>query len=136
MEPIIWQDAFSVGVKKIDGQHRKLIDMVNRLIEEQRKVTDSEMIAQLLSEMMDYAQEHFREEEYLLSEYGYEKKARHEALHQSFIDKTMDFCGVTSNIGPNILSNALLDYLKTWWVEHILHEDMEYKSFLNSKGLY
>ena len=136
MESIIWTDAYSVGVARIDEQHKKLIAMVNRLIEDQKKLTDPELIAQLLTEMMDYAQEHFRTEEHLLAEYGYERKDQHEALHQGFIEQTMAFCGATTTIGPNILSTALLEYLKTWWVEHILNKDMEYMEFFNARGVY
>jgi len=135
MEIIIWRDEFSVGVAQIDTQHKKLIGMINRLIEDQRRLTDRQTIAQLLTEMTDYAQEHFRSEEYLMAEYGYDRKQKHEEQHRAFIDKTISFYNA-SDIGPNILSAALLDYLKTWLIGHILNEDMRYKEFFNSKGLH
>jgi hemerythrin-like metal-binding protein len=84
--------------------------------------------------MTDYAQTHFRAEEYLMAEYGYEQKAQQEKQHQAFIDKTMAFYSAT-DLGPNILSTALLDYLSIWLVEHILKQDMQYKEFFQSKGL-
>ena len=108
--------------------------MINKLIIEQKTLTDPKTIADLLTEMTDYAQVHFRAEEYLMAEYGYEQKTLQEKQHQAFIDKTISFCSA-SDIGPNILSTALLDYLGTWLVEHILQEDMKYKEFFRSKGL-
>lgn len=134
METISWKNEWSVGVDQLDMQHRKLLDMINRLIAEQKTLTDQETVAQLLTEMMDYAQEHFRAEEYLMAEYSYDRKELQEKQHQAFIDKTNSFCSATE-IGPNILSNALLDYLSGWLVTHILEEDMKYKEFFSAKGV-
>ena len=134
MEEIIWQDKFSVGVAEMDDQHQKLIAMINRLIAEQKTLTAPETMASLLTEMVDYSREHFRAEEYLMSEYGYDKKDQQVKLHEEFIQKTVEFCSVTG-IGPNILSVALLEYLQTWLMDHILKEDMQYKLFFESKGV-
>ena len=134
MEEIIWQDKFSVGVTEMDAQHKKLIAMINQLITEQKTLTAPETIADLLTEMIDYSREHFRAEEYLMSEYGYDKKDRQVQQHDDFIQKTMEFCSATE-IGPNILSVALLEYLQTWLMSHILKEDMQYKLFFENKGV-
>jgi hemerythrin len=134
MDIINWKNEFSVGVKEMDDQHKKLLGMINRLIAEQKTLTDPKTIADLLTEMTDYAQVHFRAEEYLMAEYGYDYKNQQEQQHQAFIDKTISFYSA-SDIGPNILSAALLEYLGTWLVGHILTEDMKYKEFFRSKGL-
>ncbi len=135
MDIINWKDEFSVGVEEMDTQHKKLFTMVNRLIEEQKQLTAPKTIAELLTEMTDYAQEHFRAEEYLMAEYGFNRKVEQEKQHQAFIDKTISFYSA-SEIGPNILSNALLDFLSEWLVDHILKEDMMYKEFFLGKGLH
>lgn len=135
MEIINWKNEFSVGVKEMDEQHKKLLGMINRLIEEQHTLTDPRTIADLLTEMTDYAQVHFRAEEFLMAEYGYEQISAQKKQHQDFIDKTISFYSA-SDIGPNVLSVALLDYLGTWLVGHILQEDMKYKNFFKSKGLH
>ncbi len=134
MESIKWNDEYSVGVAEIDRQHQKLVGMINRLISEQKVLTDSSTIAEMLTEMTDYAQEHFRAEEFLMSKYGYQFKDQQARQHEEFIVKTQEFYSV-SDIGSNILSKALLDYLSSWLVQHILEEDMKYKDFFNSKGL-
>lgn len=134
METIIWKNEFSVGVQEMDDQHKKLIAMINRLIAEQHTLTDPKTIAELLTDMIDYAQVHFRAEEYLMAEYGYDRKSQQEEQHKSFVEKTISFCSA-SDLGPNILSEALLDYLSIWLVNHILNEDMKYKVFFRNKGL-
>lgn len=134
MDTIKWTDTFSVGVKEMNDQHKKLIGMINKLIEEQHTLTEPATIAELLTEMTDYARDHFRAEEYLMAEYGYENKDRQVRSHQTFIATTLEFMNV-SEIGPNILSRALLEYLKSWLTGHILNEDMQYKPFFASKGV-
>ena len=134
MEIINWRDEFSVGIAEMDRQHQKLLAMINRLISEQKVLTNPQTIADLLTAMTDYADDHFRAEEYLMAEYDYERKSEQEAAHRAFIEKTRSFCAA-ADIGPNILSEALLDYLSTWLIRHILTEDMQYKPFFQSKGL-
>lgn len=134
METINWRDEFSVGVVELDNQHQKLLAMINRLIAERKVLTDPKTIAELLTAMTEYAEEHFRAEEFLMAEYGYDKKNVQEAQHRAFIAKTQEFC--QAEFGPNILSEALLDYLGSWLINHILTEDMQYKPFFQSKGLH
>ena len=134
MEEIVWMNEFSVGVTEMDEQHKKLIAMINLLIADQKSLTAPETIARLLTEMTDYAQEHFRAEEYLMSEYGYDKKDKQVVMHEEFIRKTRAFYS-SADIGPNTLSVALLEYLKTWLIGHILKDDMEYKEFFKSRGV-
>ncbi len=134
MDIINWKNDYSVGVIEIDNQHKKLLTMINRLIAEQKQLTDPMTIADLLTEMTEYAEEHFRTEEFMMAEHGYKLKSEHELQHQTFIQETRTFMNAT-DVGPNILSNALLDYLGSWLIQHILKEDMKYKDFFNSKGI-
>lgn len=134
MKAISWRDEYSVGVAEMDLQHQKLLAMIGRLVDEQHRLTDQKTVAELLTAMTEYAAEHFRAEEYLMAEYGYDHNDRQVLQHQAFIQKTQEF--MNASVGPNILSNALLDYLNSWLINHILHEDMLYKDFFNAKGLY
>lgn len=134
MEGIKWTDELSVGVAEMDQQHQKLLSMINRLISEQKVLSTPETIAQLITEMTDYAEEHFRAEEFLLSEYGYEDIDMQVDQHEAFIADIQNFIDA-SDVGANILSKALLDYLKQWLVQHILEEDMKYKGFFKIKGV-
>lgn len=134
MDIINWREEFSVGVAEMDRQHRKLLAMINRLIAEQKVLTDPKTIADLLTGMTDYADEHFRAEEFLMAEYDYDRKTEQEEAHLEFIAKTQSFCSA-ADMGPNILSEALLGFLGTWLVAHILTEDMQYKAFFKSKGV-
>jgi hemerythrin-like metal-binding protein len=65
MEQITWTEDFSVGVVRLDEQHKRLIQMINRLIAKPQTTTESEMVSDLLSDMTNYAQKHFAAEEEL-----------------------------------------------------------------------
>ncbi len=111
MEKIIWNNSFSVGIREIDNQHYRLVEMINQLIDEQKQVTDYPTIADMLTKMTDYAREHFRDEEYLMAEYGYDMRDTHIQSHEAFIATTLQF--MSAEAGPNYLSKALLEYLKS-----------------------
>jgi hemerythrin len=134
MVPIYWTEEFSVGVRKMDEQHKKLIAMINRLIKEPEADTHSETISDLLSDMINYAREHFRDEEALMSEHGYPYLDRQTEQHTGFIKKTVDFCSATE-VGVDIVPQAMLGYLKDWLIHHILEQDMKYKPFFIHRGV-
>ena len=128
MEQITWTEDFSVGVVKLDEQHKKLIKMINQLIAEPWTDTKSETVSNLLSEMTNYAQVHFTTEEELMRQYIYPQLEEQIAQHRAFKKKTVDFCTATMlNVG--IVPETMLNYLSDWLVNHILSCDMAYKPF-------
>ena len=134
MEPIVWSKKFSVGIAAIDKQHKKLIEMINHLINNPPDGTRSETVADVLTEMTSYAHKHFESEETLMIKYGYPHLDQHKSKHRAFNVKAIEFCMATSE-GVEIVPYALLEYLKQWLVEHILQEDMKYKIFFKEHGI-
>lgn len=128
MEQIAWTEDFSVGVVIIDEQHKQLIALVNRLIAKPQTTTKSEAISDLLSDMTNYAIEHFATEEELLRQHNYPHLEEHVAQHRAFRKQIVDFCMATmSNVAT--VPETMLHYLRDWFVEHILKSDMAYKPF-------
>jgi len=134
MEKIIWHDGFSVGVAKLDSQHRKLMDMINKMIENPLTDTRSETIADILTEMTNYAIRHFETEEKLLSAHDYPRFDIHKQMHTTFRINTVEFCFQTT-AGVETVPESVFNFLRDWLVNHILEEDMKYSKFLNEKGV-
>ena len=134
MEPIRWTEDFSVGVAEMDRQHKKLVAMLNRLIAEPEARTNSDTISDLLSGMINYAREHFRDEEALMSEYSYPFKDRQTEQHTAFTKKVVDFCSAV-DVGVDIVPQVMAEYLKDWLIHHILEQDMKYKQFFLDRGV-
>ncbi|MBE9536162.1 MAG: hemerythrin family protein [Proteobacteria bacterium] len=134
MEKIIWNESFSVGVLELDKQHKKLLKMLNKIIEAKNISVDSEAISDVLTEMTKYAEYHFKTEERYMIKYNYPNYAIHENEHKEFLRQTANFCiDVTEH--KESTPTEILSYLEAWLINHILKSDMKYKSFVNKKGL-
>ena len=133
MEKIVWDQSFSVGVQKIDKQHKKLIDMINQLIDAENPSVRSEAVSDTLMDMTDYATYHFQAEEELMQEYQYPHLDRHHLQHMDFIRKTAELATDTVELQQTVPAE-LLSFLKNWLVSHILESDMRYKDFFYTKG--
>jgi hemerythrin-like metal-binding protein len=134
-EPLQWSGRFSVGIKELDFQHLKLINLLNRLIlVSETNSIHSEIIKSILEEMTTYAQVHFTTEEKLMETYDFPQIKEHKKRHLDFQVKTMD---LYEELGKNTEQQAgvLYGFLTDWWTHHILQEDMAYKEFFIDKGL-
>jgi hemerythrin len=134
MEPIEWTDSFSVGVALFDEQHRQLIDMLNKMIRDPAAATRSETVADVLTDMTNYAQEHFKSEEDLMIEHGYPHLDEHRHQHHGFQEKAARLCFATVK-GQTSVPQELLEYLQQWLIRHILQVDMAFKPFFEQKGV-
>ena len=134
MEQIIWTEDFSVGVVRLDDQHKRLIQMINRLIAEPQTTTESETVSDLLSDMTNYAQKHFATEEELMRQHNYPRLEEQITEHRAFQKKTVDFCSATM-LDVKIVPETMLHYLSDWLVHHILKIDMAYKPFFREQGI-
>ena len=134
MEKIKWNENFSVGVRKIDEQHKKLIKMINKLIETNKTKVYSETIYDTLVKMTKYADYHFQTEEQYMIEYDYPDYSSHKEQHIEFRKKTVAFAVDTMKY-KEALPIEILSYLQNWLINHILTSDMKFKSFFNEKGL-
>ena len=134
MEKIIWNESYSVGVKEIDEQHKKLIEIINQLIDAQDVSSHSEVISDILTNMMDYAFYHFKTEENLMREHQYADYMSHRKTHLGFIRRTAELSSDATGFAEHVPSETL-SFLKNWLLDHILKTDMQYKNFFKEKGL-
>ncbi len=135
METIDWSARYSVGVEKMDEQHKQIIGMLNRLVTSpEAHDAGSESMSEILMTMTRYSFEHFRAEESLLRGHDYPDLEQHRQEHIAYRRKTIDFSTATG-LGIEVVPQILIAYLFEWWTHHILEEDMKYKSFFAEKGV-
>lgn len=132
MEEIVWTDEFNIGIPEIDSQHRQIIDILNRLLREPDAQTTSETVSDTLHDMTRYAQEHFSTEEEILAYSNFPDLAAHKEQHFAYRKKTVDLCKDTM-LGFQAVPKDLLQYLRDWWSDHILVEDMKYREFVQAQ---
>lgn len=134
MDKIEWSDKFSVGVRALDEQHKTLVVMINKLIDAPDLANENGMVPELLAGMIQYATTHFDAEEQLMLEHGYPGYQAQRAEHGAFIAKTAEFCA-DGRLQVDRIPESILIYLREWWINHILIDDMSYKAFFADKGL-
>ena len=133
LQKIVWTDKFSVGNKKLDDQHFKIVSFINELID-MPEITNQTVALECIAKMLAYSKEHLEYEEKLLNENDYPDAAVHSVVHQFYVKKVENFLKMTFSDNDNFKSEVLR-FLKDWWTDHILEEDMKYRPFLEEKGL-
>lgn len=131
---ITWKDSYSVNVKDIDTQHKKLIDMINSLHDSMKEGKGKEAIGGLLKELITYTKNHFAQEEQLFDKYGYFETLVHKRQHQDLVSQVESLQNSYLK-GETIMSLDVMEFLKKWLNDHILGSDKKYSAFLNGKGV-
>ncbi len=78
-----WHDKYSVGNPLIDGQHRVLFEIGNKL----HGSMDEATTKQVVMELFIYTRKHFTSEENMMRDGFYPKLSRHKKLHEDLIEK-------------------------------------------------
>jgi hemerythrin len=134
MDRLIWTEDFSVGVRVLDAQHRRIIGMMNAIIPFKEFQVDSKLLSGALTAMTQYVMQHFKEEERLMEEHGYPGLDSQRSEHKQFLLKTVDFC-TAEGLRVVGVPDKLQTYLREWWRQHILDEDMKYMPFFRRRGV-
>ena len=129
-----WDDSFSVGVKKIDDQHKRLLHITTDLYNAMAKGQSRDVMGGVLQELVSYTKEHFRTEEDLFDQTGYPESGLHKTEHSLFVDKAGGYLS-DFNEGKPVVSIELLEFLRDWLIGHIKGTDMKYSAFFNEQGI-
>ena len=135
MELIEWSDEMSVNIKRIDEQHKKLIDLLNSLFMAMLDGLAQNVIDKIVSELINYADYHFKTEEYFFEEYDYPDFHSHKIQHSYYKDEILNFKQELLN-GKSTVPIDVYNFLKDWLTDHILKSDQKYSKYLNEKGVF
>ena len=130
MELLKWKDAYSMGEKKIDEQHKGLFKLSNEIYDLiEAGIDDREHFRELFIALNDYSVEHFIYEEMYMQQQGFPYLKEHIQQHLRFSDKLKKLA-----LGINKESHIkdIGEFVTTWLVQHVLNEDMKYKIFIAS----
>ncbi|MHB8156139.1 MAG: bacteriohemerythrin [Desulfocucumaceae bacterium] len=131
---IKWNDSCSVHVGEIDGQHQKLIGLLNDLHDAMTRGQGKDVVDSIINGLVDYTKTHFATEEKYFALYKYPGAPAHIQEHSVFVDRVVEFKRETDN-GQKGLSIEVMLFLKDWLLTHIKGSDMKYSAFFNQHGL-
>lgn len=136
---IIWKDTYALGVKKIDEQHRKLVDIINEMFQIflDKKMTD-ENFKTISDELIEYVNIHFTTEQQYFLKSNYEKTGIHTSIHNQMRQRAEEIKVKYDQINSDkeALFFELSDFLQVIWVWHINNFDKEYVPCLHSHNIY
>lgn len=133
MTTLTWGPDLEVGFGDIDVQHRRLVDLINRLEQSVSEAESHENVSTILDEVVRYTRLHFVFEEKLMDRYSIEETEEHRAEHYDFTREVIDFRRRFRN-GELKVGNELLQMLSGWLRNHILGTDVEFARELRARG--
>ena len=132
-ELISWDESLHFGITTIDQQHRRLVDLVNKLYRAMRNRAGKTALGGILTELAQYTVDHFRDEEALMVKAGYEQLNAHKKEHEKLVGSVVDFQKKFQE-GSATVSLDLMNFLSNWLLNHIKIVDRRYVSALKKIG--
>lgn len=136
---IKWKESYSCNIKEIDNQHKKLFEIGDNILSFV-KLDDGidryDEIIEIVEKLKDYAIYHFQYEEKLMKDHGYLGLGEHKKEHDEFVKKIIEFDHQDIDKEQKKVTLDLVMFVADWVEKHILGIDMQYRDYLNEKGVY
>ncbi|MFO8021674.1 MAG: bacteriohemerythrin [Perlabentimonas sp.] len=129
-----WSKKYSVNISSIDAEHKVLFNLMNMLFDSLSEGKSHELVNDIVQEMDDYAKNHFQTEEFHFKKIGYPYLNEHKRLHNYFIGEVAKFKDKVIRNEPSV-SIKLIEFLRDWFIEHIMRADMQYVPYFKENGI-
>jgi len=124
-----WKPEHSIGIREIDDQHKKLIEIISRIERSIKLRSGWRAIVYDIVDLKVFARSHFEFEEGLMRMYGYKEYDKHTEEHQYFFKRLTE---IESKSVDDLAEGELLKFLRDWLKDHILVEDKSYAEHILS----
>lgn len=127
---IIWDQSFETGIAEIDTQHQRLVVIINSLADGivQASMDD---LHNILPQLKEYANYHFRAEETLMEAAGYARLEEHKSEHLAFVDQILLF-DLDVILASEGLAWDMFHFLRGWLTNHILVVDKKFSTAMSA----
>ena len=134
-----WKDEFSVGIKKFDDQHKKLLkvgdDLVMAMKNISKGIDEYDYVKKLLQKMYEYTQYHFKSEEELMEKNSFPGLNKHKKQHKLFIEKLDEIDVEELDLNQEEFIMNLLNFVADWVETHIARHDNKYAEYFADKDI-
>jgi hemerythrin len=129
-EYVAWSSNYSMGIKKIDDQHKGLLDFVNDLF---NHVTGDEYeertyFYKVIQHALQYVKNHFSTEEKIMIATKFPGYDEHKKIHDEFT-QTIGQSIQDFKTGKKLVLEKFADFLKNWVLTHIADMDTQYAAY-------
>jgi hemerythrin len=129
---VIWSDAFSVGVRLIDDQHKELVRMTNELALGCKKGGSEAEIyfMKTIQGAVRYVKTHFTTEEIIMERLNYPEFVTHKKEHEDFVAEVLKDVRNFEQ-GQKMVPLDFVHFLQQWVLNHIAKSDKRYAFFFD-----
>ena len=129
--PIVeWSPQYAVGIRFMDGQHRQMFDLVNRVLEAAHQGKDLEDLVAVLRDLVRLTEHHFHAEETRMAELGADAE-HHRIEHRDLIESLRFF---TDRLDADKAGMCSI-FLRDWLLRHIESTDRPFAAVLRERGV-
>jgi hemerythrin-like metal-binding protein len=132
MPLIKWRESYSVGVEQFDNEHRKLVELTNKMFVIVRDKQGIMALSDSVARLIDYTQFHFASEEAAMEKANFPNLAAHKKLHAELEQEVTAFRERLQTEGEAV-STELYHFLRDWLLLHIVEEDKQYTELLTTE---
>jgi diguanylate cyclase (GGDEF)-like protein/hemerythrin-like metal-binding protein/PAS domain S-box-containing protein len=122
-----WNDNFATGIGTIDEQHRKLVDLLNKLALHLAQGSDELTLSGVFDDLTDYTVYHFSTEEAIWDKYfgDDELLVSHRATHENFVGEVGRLRVLLATHDRDQAVEEIISFLTHWLAFHILETDAQ-----------
>ena len=129
-----WLETFELGVEEIDNDHIEMLSIMKE-IETSADAEDFDLTTGLLDKLVSSSMAHFEREEALLERHGYLNLDVHKEYHAALIARASAVKDVCKGIRSRENFKECCDEMFRFLIDDIVAGDLNFKSFLEEKGL-
>jgi len=128
-----WREEWASGNDLLDGEHRRLLELANDLLDHSLSGSAPELLGSRLDALIRYVGDHFADEERLLAAASYPYLSAHAELHRKLEADARELKARSERgeAPPGVLLDFLVGRVVT---DHLLKEDTKFFPYLRGMG--
>ncbi|MCW8838863.1 MAG: bacteriohemerythrin [Thiovulaceae bacterium] len=132
---IEWNEGLNLGIKALDDDHKRLLQLINSLSESIDKNEPKNIIEHIFLELEKLTKKHFEREEDYLEGCSCTKLDEHKVQHADFLSKLSELKNKALSANDYISIQDVTVYLTEWLLNHVIEEDIPTITVFQKCGL-
>jgi hemerythrin len=129
-----WKEDYNTGVNFIDEQHKYFLNIIRDLKAYIAEGVCMDSASRIFFRLVHYAEHYQIQEEIYFKDSRYPGAGEHQELHAAFIKRVIQF-KTDYQKDVETTCQTMMEYLESWFNNHILKYDKEAIDYLKGKGL-
>lgn len=124
-EQLEWQDDWLLGIDQFDDEHREMVRLINRLLDDD----DDTPVQQRVSDLVVHLRMHFKREEEFLRRIDYPGYCEHKHEHKMELAEVAVLLDKMNNDQNPVFDPFFALNIKYWFLNHVVLEDKRFAVF-------